>query len=96
MPTANEPRVMECGHAANGTFDAGDGTGPQECCAICSLGGDPRARVRSLRPPDLAGRRSRCVYGDHDNRASSWALPFFEYRPGQPVDAHYCGCYGWD
>jgi len=27
---------------------------------------------------------------------SSFELPFFEYRPNEPQDEFYCGCFGWD
>ena len=27
---------------------------------------------------------------------SSVSLPFFEHRPDEPFDRHFCGCWGWD
>lgn len=26
---------------------------------------------------------------------SSTSLPFFEHRPDEEHDKHYCGCFGW-
>lgn len=46
--------------------------------------------------PNLAGRFAHCSYGQHARRESSFALPFFEYKPNAEEDLYYCGCYGWD
>ena len=81
--------MMKCGHAANST----DGHG-NPACVIC-YGIHPGAS-EVAEPPNLAGRKSRCVYGCGNTRDSSTELPFFEHVPDKPNDRHYCGCRGWD
>lgn len=49
--------------------------------------------------PSLDGRKAICTQhkgGDSKPVASSWTLPFFEYRPERETDSYYCGCWGWD
>lgn len=80
--------MMKCGHAANGT------KGDKPVCVIC-YGISEGADVVDDAPPSLEGRKSKC--SDCGRWAhSSNELPFFEYKPTQEYDRHYCGCRGWD
>lgn len=86
--TSARPVMMACGHSANGVNRGAP------VCVIC-VGIVPGAR-QVVTAPDLAGRIAQCSYGDHRPVPSSIALPFFEYRPSEPEDLYYCGCFGWD
>ena len=93
--------MMKCGHAAQGH----DGQGRPVCviCIVISAGAD----VIDDSPPSLEGRESVCgscrgsgkgrYTGTVPARAPSDAsLPFFEHRPKDATDRHYCGGMGWD
>ena len=43
---------------------------------------------------DLTGRQSHCMC--NAVAPSAVTLPFFERRPDQAYDSHYCGCRGWE
>jgi len=80
--------LMRCGHSSNAVTDQG-----KPCCAICA--GINDGYDVSATTPDLAGRTSRCLSCKR-HLPSSLELPFFEYRPTQNWDSHYCGCRGWN
>lgn len=86
-----EKVMMKCGHAANAL------THPDKkpCCVICAPNPDAYIVVAS---PDLTGRKSRCAYYRQCETEvdSKVTLPFFEHKPDQEYDLHYCGCRGWD
>lgn len=81
--------MMACGHSAN----AIDGN-HNPCCAIC-IGTTPKA-TQIVEMPNLQGRKSKCVYGDHAIIDSSTNSAFFEHHPDKEYDTFYCGCRGWD
>ena len=85
--------MMQCGHAANATYQ--DNGEVKPCCAIC-IGLEPGAKVVATNPPDLTGRFATCAYGDHKRVPSSSGLAFFKHQPDQKTDRYYCGCRGWD
>ena len=86
--------LMSCGHVSNAVAYINDEKVP--CCAICNN----TEIVREVQGTDgLEGRFSTC--GQHKGGGakpvqSRWELPFFEYRPNDVYDNHYCGCWGWD
>jgi len=80
--------LMKCGHSANGEDENGN-----PVCVICA-GITPDAKIVAD-TPNLEGRTARCTYCGRE-APSSTNLAFFEYRPDQPYDEYYCGCYGWD
>lgn len=105
-----DPPLMECGHAANATWN--DNGTPRPSCAICAgIGGRAGLTVADGRP-SLDGRKARCTYNQKNEpnykgtgrncrtcggeRDSEWGLAFFEYRPHAEFDLFYCGCWGWD
>lgn len=86
--TGKKP-IMMCGHAANAKDERG-----KYCCAICFP--SPNSMIIDRNKLDLTGRFAHCAYGKHSRVPSSVDLAFFEYRPDEPEDIYYCGCYGWD
>lgn len=88
------PYLMKCGHIAQGV--ARDGS---PVCVICSGVSKEAFEVHKecFGNDGLEGRIAKCIYGCGSKKASSWDLPFFEYRPDCEYDEYYCGsCYGWD
>lgn len=72
--------MMACGHAANATCNG------EPACVICA--GTPEALIVAD-APNLTGRIARCSCGEE--RPSSTALAFFEYRgPGSRDAAESC------
>lgn len=91
--------MMKCGHAAQGLLRRPEGDIP--ACVICAP--DPDAYTVDDTPPDLTGRRAKCSYRKRRDGQlctsevdSSPNEAFFEYRPDEPFDRYYCGCWGWD
>ena len=102
--------MMKCGHSANARDSAGtwvcaichpaaearetdpsvDLTSRQAACSYTLRTGYAHDREAVLR----ASKRGE-TYRDGLVPSHS-GLPFFEYRPGEPVDTYYCGCWGWD
>jgi hypothetical protein len=82
------PPLMRCGHTANATNNN------NPVCVIC-FGITPDAEIISEETIDLTGRFSKC--GSCGKQfPSSEKLAFFEYKPDEITDSHYCGCFGWD
>jgi hypothetical protein len=85
--------MMACGHTANSTRT--DLNPPVPACVICSC-------IEQVEAPDLTGRTMICAYKQgrngkgHEPRPSDASEAFFEYRPSEPHDRYYCGCWGWD
>lgn len=87
--------IMKCGHTDNSTWQRGKEQVPY--CVICSCD----EIEREIKSPfdGLEGRMAIC--GQHKDISeksivpSRWDLPFFKYRPQEPYDAYYCGCWGW-
>ena len=83
-------KLMKCGHSANATDQDGN-----PVCVIC-IGIVEGADVVDEEPPDLTGRKARCVYCQRE-KDSDLSLPYFEYGEGKwKHDWYYCGCRGWD
>ena len=86
------PMLMKCGHVANAVDSKGN-----PVCAICA-GIKPGFDVPDREcegTEGLEGRKATCpICGA--TTASSWDLPFFEYRPDKGTDVYYDGCMGWD
>ena len=76
--------MLECGHAANATNEAG-----APACAICA--GDPGGgSERPVATPDLTDRMARCTC-DHAPVPSSTDLAFFEFRgEGSRAATEHC------
>lgn len=83
--------LMTCGCAAVGEHVQAHDNLPSRHPSCITHGCCEVARIQ----PDLEGRTSRCGYC-RAAKPSSLALAFFEYRPDQSDDRHYCGCRGWD
>ena len=102
--------LMKCGHSANGHDPAGawvcaiclpavearetdpsvDLTSRQAACSYTL-----RTGYEHDREAVLIARSRDWSYRD-GLVPSHLGLPFFEFRPGEPVDTYYCGCWGWD
>jgi len=90
--------MMMCGHAAN----AERGSDGSPACAICAPA--EAAYTVAAKAPDLTGRMARCHYAPKGGTRkkcmgdvpSHMSLAFFSHDPDAPLDAFYCGCYGWD
>lgn len=76
-------KILKCGHTPNAKKEG------KPCCVICNCS------EFSNSTPNLIGRKSLC-FQCGKIETSSLNLAFFEYRPKQDFDKHYCGCYGWD
>jgi hypothetical protein len=82
----NNP-MMKCGHRANATQNN------KPCCVICAgFGNDWNTPAPE---PDLSKRECICLYCKKVI-PSSEAVAFFEYKPNEKYDQHYCGCRGWN
>lgn len=100
--------LMACGHTAQGT----DSTGLPVCVICVGLTPDARKVVEakpdlagrmsrcSYSKPGEAShqpvRSGRGWQASPQPQPSSYSLPFFEHRPDEAEDRHYCGCWGWD
>ena len=100
--------LMACGHTAQGT----DSTGSPVCAICVGLTPDARkvveakpdlagrmSRCSYSKPGEAShqpGRPGRGWRATPQPQPSSWSLPFFEHRPDEAEDRHYCGCFGWD
>ncbi len=80
--------MMQCGHAANATY--GDN---KPACVIC-VGIHAGAKIIA-ETPDFSNRKSKCNICKKET-PSSQELPFFESKPTEDYDGHYCGCMGWN
>jgi len=61
--------------------------------------GDYTDATMKNRDPEklIDGRTAKCCYRSCDSTAQSgYDLPFFKYKPDEPYDEYYCGCWGWD
>lgn len=86
----NIGKLAACGCSFMGTMDLGDG--PVEACfRHHETEPMPEDEVRER----LKGREASCIYCGH-LAESDPGLAFFESRPEQKHDRHYCGCKGWD
>ena len=82
--------LMKCGHTANSKTEEG-----KPACAICAgTSKDKKAYEVDQHPPELVGRKSRCIDCGKE-RGSRLDLPFFNHRPKLDRDTHYDGCKGW-
>ena len=96
--------MMKCGHTAQGMSD------DEPVCVVCLP--SSAAREVAITPnldgrmarcsyhkgggehqPGMPNRGWRATPQPVPSRVG---LPFFSYKPDEPEDSYYCGCWGWD